>query len=391
MKIAVLGGAGLTGQAAVKNLAENKKVSEIIVADVNKQALDKLVKKIQSSKITTAQIDVRNVEETAKAIKGCDVVINAVQYYFNIEVMEAALKAEVNYVDHGGLYHITLKQLELNNIFKQKNLTAIIGIGAQPGITNIVARHAYDYLDKIHSVLIRDGSRDLTEGAPPFVVSWSLQTLFDEMVMDAVIYEDGVLKSVPPLSRCETIDFPEPVGRLDTYVTIHSEIATLPSSFRDKGLRRCDWMEGSPDLLLVKKLADMGFASSEEIEINGVKISPRRFLLNMLEQKGWIGYPEDITPNDWEITRVIIEGERMGKKVKKTYDIIFPPKPEWKMSSAQTGVGIPSSTAATMIAEGMIKEKGVIPPEICIPPEPFFQEIGKHGIKIIEDKVEQLN
>lgn len=391
MRIAVLGGAGLTGQAAVRNLVENKKVSEVLVGDINQKALDKVSEKIKSNKLTLKQVDVTDVEKTAELLKGFDVVINAVQYYFNIPVMQAALKARVNYVDHGGLYHVTIKQLELDSLFKSSGLVALVGMGAQPGITNVVARHASEYLDKMFSVLIRDGSRDFTEDAPPFVVTWSLQTLFDEMVMDAVIYEDGELKTVPALSRCETVDFPDPIGRMDTYVTIHSEIATLPSSFKDKGLRRCDWMEGSPDLLFIKMLADIGFAESEDIEINSTKVNPRNFLLTMLDKKGWIGYPENVTPNDWEITRVIIEGERLGKPVKKIYDITIPPKPEWRMSSAQIGVGIPSSTTAVMIAEGHVKEKGVIPPEKCIDPEYLFNEIGKHGIKIMEDRKELLN
>jgi saccharopine dehydrogenase-like NADP-dependent oxidoreductase len=94
-----------------------------------------------------------------------------------------------------------------------------------------------------------------------------------------------------------------------------------------------------------------------------------------------VGYRGDQTPNDWEITRLIIHGKRLGKNVKLVYDILFPPKPEWRMSCAQTGVGIPSSTAAMMIAEGEIKQRGVIPPETCINPDEFLKKAETHGIK----------
>ncbi|MDH7606892.1 MAG: saccharopine dehydrogenase NADP-binding domain-containing protein [Candidatus Bathyarchaeota archaeon] len=64
--------------------------------------------------MSVTQVDVKNIEETVKVIKDADVVVNGVQYYFNIDVMKACLKAKVPYIDFGGLYHMTLKQLELN-------------------------------------------------------------------------------------------------------------------------------------------------------------------------------------------------------------------------------------------------------------------------------------
>lgn len=391
MRIAVLGGAGLTGRAAVRNLVENKRVSEVLVVDVDREALEKLNRDVASDKIEIRCADVTDVETTSKIITGCDVMINAVQYYYNLYAMQAALKAGVNYIDHGGLYHMTLKQLELDNLFKSEGLIAVIGMGAQPGVTNAVAKHASEQLDEMTSILIRDGSVDLTENAPSFVVTWSIHTLFDELTMDAIVYEGGEFKKVPPLSRSEIIDFPEPVGRLETYVTLHSEIATLPRSFREKGLMRNDWMEGSSEIKTMKILADMGFGTNQEMEVEGVKINPRKILIALLREKGLIGYPEGITPNDWEITRVIVEGKRLGRKIRKTYDITFPPNKEWRMSCAQIGVGIPSSTVATMIAEGEIREKGVKPPEQVIPPNRLFEEIGRKGIKIVENIVETIN
>ncbi len=385
MRIAVLGGAGLTGQCAAKNLAENKEVSEVLMADINEKRVATVVEKLGNKKLTTARVDVKNHDETAKLLQGFDVVINAVQYYLNLDVMRAALKARVNYIDLGGLYHMTLKQLELDQLFRSEGLTAVIGMGAQPGITNTVAKHASTLLDYMRAVKIRDGSRDLTENAPPFVVTWSLQTLLDELVLDAVIYEDGQLKTIPPLSRSEVVEFPEPVGTLETYVTIHSEIATFPKTFKDKGLRYNDWMEGSPDLMAVKMLADIGLADTSEVEVAGVRVKPRSFLLGLIESRGLIGYPEDVVPNDWEITRVVVEGAKDGRELRLVYDIIIPPKPEWKMSCAQVGVGIPASIVAMMIANGEIKAKGVVPPEVCVPPERLFEELGKHGIKIVEN------
>lgn len=382
MRIAVLGGAGATGSAAVRNLVENKHVSEVLVGDANQDRLEKFASKLRSNKVSTKVVDVRKVDETEAFIRGCDVVVNAVQYYFNLDLMTAALKAGVHYVDHGGLYHTTLKQLELDGLFRSKGLTALVGMGAQPGLTNLCAAHAASLLDEMKEVYIRDGYRDLTPNGPLF--TWSPSTLFDEMTMDAVVLRGGKPVFVPAFSLSEEIAFPEPVGHLKTYVTLHSELATFPRSFSGKNLAECDWMEGSPELEFLKKLAEIGFASTEEIEYEGWRISPRKLFLKLVEMKGLVGFREGVVPDDWEYTYVYVYGRKMNKDVKLVYRITFPPSRKWMMSCAQTGVGIPSSTAAIMIADKQITAKGVVPPETAIQPDDFFGKMAQHGIEIVQ-------
>ncbi|GBC68627.1 Lysine 6-dehydrogenase [archaeon HR01] len=389
MRLAVLGGAGLTGQCIVRILSASRDVEEVVVCDISREKLEKLSEQLDSGKIETFQVDVRDVEKTAKAVAGVDVVVNAVQYYFNLEVMKAALKAGAHYLDLGGLYHMTLRQLEFSQQFRDAGLAAIIGLGAQPGISNIMARLACENLDKVTSITIRDGYRDLSASSG-FRVTWSLQTLMDEMVMDAIIYEDGELRAVPALSRWEEVSFPEPVGPMRTYVTIHSEVATLPTSFRDKGLRRCDWMEGGEDLLKLKFLADLGFGLTE-IEAAGSKLRPRAFLADLLESRGLVGYSSGETPNDWEVTRVVVEGERLGARSVWVLDAVIPPKPEWGMSCSQYGVGVPAALGALMLAGGEIEGSGVLPPERCVDPQKFIERLGKYGVKVRLNRSEDLN
>ncbi len=381
MKIAILG-AGQTGRCAVRALAESKEVDGGVVADLDEAAAREVTDSLGKGKFRSGQVDVRNIEKTAELVRGCDVVINGVQYYFNLDVMSAALKAGANYLDFGGLYHTTLKQLKLDGAFRAKNLLAIVGMGGQPGITNILARKAADSLDRVDSILVRDGARDFTEGRPPFLVTWSLDTFLDELSMPAPVFEDGATKMVPPLSRKETVDFPEPVGRLDTYVTIHSEVATLPTSFSSKGIKKVDWMEGVPGIEALKLIVDLGLASTEEIEVGNVKTSPRKFLLQLVRQRKLVGYPKNLIPDDWETTRVTVKGSRGKKQLSLQYDVVIPPRKDWRMSCAQYGVGIPASIAARMIGTGLVTAKGVLPAEACIKPDPFIKELRGYGFKV---------
>lgn len=382
MRVAVLGGAGLTGSCAVRALAESKDVDEGLVADLDGLKAQTVSESLGRGKFAAAPVDVRNIEATAKLIRGYDVVVNAVQYYFNLDVMSAALKARVNYLDFGGLYHTTLRQLKMDGEFRARDLIAVVGMGGEPGVTNVLAKKAADSMDEVRSIHVRDGSVDQTKGLGRFVVTWSLDTFLDELILDAPVMERGKVTSVPALSRMETVDFPKPVGTMDTYVTIHSEVATFPSSFRGKGIQTVDWMEGSPDILGLKLLVNMGLASTNEVDTGSGKVVPRKLIMSIIRSGGLIGYPEGVVPNDWEATRVSVEGKKEGRRVVNRYDVVIPPRPDWKMSCGQYAVGVPGSIAARMIGGGQVKKKGVFPPEICIEPGGFLQALKGYGFRI---------
>lgn len=95
-----------------------------------------------------------------------------------------------------------------------------------------------------------------------------------------------------------------------------------------------------------------------------------------------MGHPPNLVPDDWEITRVMVSGQRSGKRTAHRYDVTIPPRKDWKMSCSQYGVGVPASIGALMIGEGVVKAKGVLPPEACIDPVAFMKELEGYGFKI---------
>jgi saccharopine dehydrogenase (NAD+, L-lysine-forming) len=373
LKIVVLGGTGLTGRCAVRDLVGSPGVSEVVMAGRNLNKAQGIAEEINSKKVSIAQFDATKHETIVKAIGDSEVVVNAVQFYHNIDIMKASLEAGAHYLDLGGLFHTTLKQLELNEKFKKADLTAILGIGECPGITNVMARHAADRLDSLDSILVRDTWMDFTKEGPPFIVTWSLSTLFDEMTMPAVIFENGQYKEVPPLSGKETMTFPEPFGTQDQYYTIHSEAATFPKSFKNKKIKNVNWKEGGPGFLDIKLLVDAGLASEETLKVKDTKISPRQFLLSLLN-----------APDDWEVTRIIAIGKKNGKETSYTMDSIFRSNKKWRATAGEVAVGVPASIAAQMLAKGEIDVKGAVPPEVCIEPESFMTELARRNIEIHE-------
>jgi len=384
LKIAVLGGTGLTGRCAVRDLVESAKVSEVVLAGRNLSKVQKIALEIHSKKISIAQFDAAKQDTAVKAIGDSDVAINAVQYYFNIDLMKASLQAGAHYIDLGGLFYTTQKQLELNESFRKAGLTAILGIGECPGITNVMARYAVDRLDSVESIFVRDTWVDFTEGSPPFVVTWSLSTLFDEMTMPAVIFENGQYKEVPALSGKEVMTFPEPFGIQEQFYTIHSEAATFPRSFKKKGIKNVNWKEGGPGFLDIKRFVDVGLASNEPLKVKSAQIPPRQFLLALLNKQNLMGLPNGVTPDDWEVTRIIALGKKNGEKVSHTMDSIFRSNKDWRATAGEIAVGVPASIAAQALAKGEIDVKGAVPPEVCIEPKWFMGELSKRNIDIHE-------
>lgn len=374
MKAIVLGGMGLTGRCAVFDLIENNKMDEIIVADIVKN-LD-----FGDPRVKFVKQDVNDKDSLVKTLRGADVVINAVQYYHNMKIMKAALEAKTNYIDFGGLYRITLEQLTLDQEFKDAGLLAIIGMGAQPGISNIMASYAVSKMDKVDEIIIRDGWIDKTNYQKLFF-TWSPSTLFDELTLKAVHFDGSIVES-DPFGVSEEYDFGWEIGKAKIFRSIHSEIATLPASFTEKGIKYIEWKEGSAEIEKLKFLTDIGFGRLDKVKAGGSEVVPREFLFDFLKSQNMFAPPENVQVMDYEMTIVTAKGIDEGRPKKVEMRAYFKYDEKWKVSASQKEVGVPGSIIAQMIMTGVIKGKGVKPPEQIVPVKPFFAELGKRDIKI---------
>jgi len=380
MKAVVLGGGGLTGQCSVRDLATGGVFDTVVVADLDAE-LAKAAAKAAGPRATAVTIDAGNKSEVAKLLRGADVVVNAVQYQFNLSVMEAALEAHVPYLDFGGLFHMTRRQLAMNDAFKRAKLLAIPGLGEVPGVSNVLAMQACQDLDRVESLLIRDGWRDLTVGGPEISFTWSPSTFLDEMVLPAQVFEKGAYQEYPPMSGAEEFDFAPPVGRTRVYRTLHSEPATLPESLRSKGISHCEWKEGGPGMEVLRTMALLGLASDSPLNVRGQKVTPREFTLALLKRGKLLGVPEGVTVNDWEVFDIEVHGTKGGQPVVRHAIARFPPRPDWHLTVTEYAVGVAGAVGAELIAQGKVHEYGVVPPELCIPPGPFRAALAKRGIE----------
>lgn len=383
MKITVLGGIGQMGQMIVRDLVQTCKGYEIVIADRNEKEVTRFAQSFQNKNVRGITTDIMDKQNLVKTLQSSKVVIASIPYKLNLKVMQAALEAKCNYVDLGGLYHMTKKQLMLNNQFKKKNLVAVVGCGSTPGTTNVMARYGARLLDKVEKIYITFAAHDKTQYKTHFVVPYSMYTVFDEFSEKPVILTKEKIKFVKPMSGEEEMFFPEPIGKVTGYYTLHSELATFPTSFKNKGLREC-WFKVTFDQDFVHDvnlLIEAGLNSTESINIENQKVRPIDVTVKVLAKQS---KQNNTQIDDLEYIRVIMSGQKNKKNVEITLDCIAKSDPKNNISAGTKNTATPPSIVAQMITKGQVKEKGVLPPELCIEPKLFFDELSKRGIKIYQ-------
>lgn len=300
-------------------------------------------------------------------------VATCVPYRLNLPVMEAALAAGCHYADLGGLFHVTLEQLELDDRFRTAGIAAVIGIGSAPGLTNVLAGLGADRLDRAISIDLVDGA--IGEDGGGFGVPYSVETILDEFTMPAMVFEDGQMKEVPAGSGVVPWEFPEPLGVLPAMYTLHSEAATLSRTI--PGVRDVRWRLALPAAVHegFAFLTSIGLASSEPVQTPSGPVVPREALAAVLSRLP----ASDGEPRDLEVIDVHVTGEKDGRPAVHIARALLRPTPEG-ISAGAFGTAIPIAVAVRWMAEGRV-EPGVHPPETAFDPEAFIEELEREGVQ----------
>lgn len=367
MKVIMIGGSGAMAQVVLRDLLQFADPISVTLADL--RPVD-----VQDPRVKSVVADVKDEEGTARLVDGHDVLLNCATYYLNVPVMRAALRARVPYSDLGGLYHGSVKQFALHDDFVKAELTAVLGMGSTPGITNVMAGAMSRKMDRVDELHVRVACQDKSASGP-LPIPYALDTVLDEFAMEPMVFTEGRPKAVPPMSGAETLEFPEPIGRVEALYTLHSEVAMFPRSFPD--LKEASFKVAFPGEFTqkVKFLVELGFSSRDK-SIRDV--SPREVLLALAGRQ--VVPAGD--PNDCDGIRVEAKGMKDGKAVRMVAESIILPHPEWKIAAGSLDTGVPLSILGQMLANRLITKPGVLCPETCVPPEPFFAELRKRHITV---------
>ena len=384
MHIIVLGGAGAMGRVTARTLTEYEDIDQVTIADYNVERAHEVAATLNSSKMQVKQIDVNDADRLASLVRGADVVLSAVEYVFNQPILKACIQEKVHYADLGGLFHMTRKLMDMGPQVEAAGITAILGMGGTPGVTNLLARAAVDKLDRVDSIKVQLGCSDDTPSTAPLVAPYSIRTILDEFTRSSQVFQDGTWYPQQPLTGQEELIFPLPVGRATAIYSLHSECATFPVSFRDKSIRHVSFKIAFPSdfLTKLKFLVDIGFGSEEPISVRGVKVSPREVLARLLE----VAPIEDVEPRDCDVLRVVVAGETNKQKMEITNQVVVLPYRRWGISAGALDTGTPLAIAGRMLANGEVTRRGAFSPELCIPVRPFFKELARYDMHVTETR-----
>lgn len=371
MRIVVLGGAGDMGSAIVRDLVQSD-VSEVIIADFNQEKANSICSELKGkkTKLSAQFVDANDHASLVQAIRGADAVASAIGpfYEFGPKTAKAAIEAGVSYVDIDDDYDATKATLEMDDEAKKAGVVVIVGLGWTPGITNVCARYGASKLEQVDEIDIAwAGTAADSSGHAVLYHVWHALSGMVPM------YLNGEWREVPAGSEGKMYDFPQPVGGVQCFYCGHPEPVTMPRFL--KGIKAVT-IRGTfyPEFLseAVAAITQLGLTSTEPIMVGAVSISPRDFITAYTESIEDI-FRIGVEPSSG--TWVEVRGHKGGNPTHYTYRAA---------DRMYKQTGIPASVGAQMIARGDIKTKGVLAPEACIEPEPFFAELAKRNIAIYE-------
>jgi lysine 6-dehydrogenase len=355
--VGVLGAAGTIAPAIIRDLAESDEVAELRLLDLDADRAQAVADEHGQGKAQVQAVDARSVDDLAQRLAGSDVLVNTASYRINLEAMAACLTAGCHYVDLGGLYWMTRRQLELHHDFEQSGLLALLGVGSSPGKTNLMARHGVEQLpagEPIASIDIAAAGRDPVPASdgrlrPPY----SIQTLIDELTLAPVVLRDGEPHEIAPLTTAGGVDYGDPIGEAEVIYTLHSELATFGQSF---GCREASFQLSLAPALLAR-LKELSDASPEEIA----------------------AAQRDAAPASAETVSIHLITIRT--QAGRTIQVRAETHPHFGLGGSIVSTATPAAAAVRLLARGRISARGVLPPERCIEPTDMFAELEARGCR----------
>ncbi|HWF52418.1 MAG TPA: hypothetical protein VG294_17385 [Solirubrobacteraceae bacterium] len=260
--------------------------------------------------------------------------------------------AGCHYLDLGGLYWMTRRQLELDEEFRRVGRLSVLGIGSSPGKTNVMAARAAAVLGgAVDSVDVAAAGRD-PRASGRFSPPYAVQTLIDELTLPPVVLRDGQPVELEPLASGGELDYGPPIGAVETIYTLHSELATFGESFgcRDASFR----LSLAPALL--GRLRDLASAGAQEVER---------------------ATSEATSPSAETVSIHMVIARGGGR----TVVVRAVSHPHFGLGGSVISTAAPAAAVVRLLARGEVSATGVLPPERCIEPEALFAELETRGCR----------
>jgi saccharopine dehydrogenase (NAD+, L-lysine-forming) len=308
MKLLILGAGGV-GSAAARIAARRPFLEKVVLADYDGDRARESAAATGDSRFSSAQVDASDQDAVARLLAetGVDAVLGATDPRFTMPIFQAALAAGISYLDMAMSlskphpdqpYQLTGvklgdEQFALDEQWKSAGALALVGIGVEPGLSDVFARYASDHLfSEIDELGTRDGANLEVlgdDGEPIFAPTFSIWTTIEECLNPPVIYEEGRgWFTTPPFSEPETFDFPEGIGPVECVNVEHEEVLLMPRWLKAK---RVTFKYGLGDEFIgvLQTLHKLGLDSTTPLTVGGLQVSPRDVVAAALPNPATLG------------------------------------------------------------------------------------------------------
>jgi len=371
MKAIVLGGCGAVGSNAVKTLVKTETFSEVVIGDFNMGKAEEMVARM-GSKLSAVKMDAADITSIRKAIAGCDLVVNCVgPFYSTVEnILETVIAEGIDYVDVCDDPDVTLEILKLDKKAKDAGILALIGMGASPGVTNLLGKLiADDFLDETDSIDIFH-----THGGEPIEGEGVIGHRFHCMSIEIPMFLDGELKYVKYFeddgkALRQVVDFPVVGKNIPVFPYPHPEQLTMPKYIKLNRVTNKGSVLPIEYYELTSELCRMGFASTEPLTVKGKGVTPYDFAVAyIIKERERLLKETGFGPQRGAMS-VVVKGSKAGKQQEYRVHLVSSDK------ALGEGTGIPAAVGAILLADGKLKGKGILPPEACVDPKEFIDVV----------------
>ena len=293
MKVLVVGTGGVGAAAAA--VAQKRDFFEgMTFADLDPARPQALVDRLDDERFAAAQVDASDQASVAALAREHDTVLNATDPRFNMPIFEAAFEARCTYLDMAmslsepGLLLGKL-QLDQHERWADAGLLALVGIGVEPGLSDVFARYAADHLfAEIDEVAVRDGANLEVEGYE-FAPTFSIWTTIEECLNPPLVWErERGWYTTEPFSEPEVFDFPEGIGPVECVNVEHEEVVLVPRWVECKRVT-FKYGLGAEFIEVLRTLNKLGLDSKEPVSVRGVEVAPRDVLAAALPDPATLG------------------------------------------------------------------------------------------------------
>ena len=310
-------------------------------------------------------------------MRGHDVVLCALPYYYNLEISRAAVELGIHCADLGGNTEIVFQQKQLDPEARTKGVTVVPDCGLAPGMVNILAAEGIRRVTDAETVKIFVGGLP-QHPEPPlnYQLVYSLEGALDYYTTPAWVLRDGKPTRVDPLSEPEQVSFPPPVGVLEAFHTAGG-ISTLPWTYEGR-LRSMEYktLRYPGHVALMRAIRDLGLLELTPIMVKGREVVPRDVFIAAVSPK--LSKPEQ---HDLVALRVEVRG-RSGAHV--AWQMLDYFDEGGGISAMRRATGYSLAITGLMQVDGRIRTPGVHTPDEVVPFAEYVAELGKRGVEIRE-------